>query len=47
MFVALLGGLAARVKDANVVSGIMDITFWRAVAMGITAGIDKFFGITV
>jgi VIT1/CCC1 family predicted Fe2+/Mn2+ transporter len=47
VFLALLGGLAARVGGANVVYGIMRITFWSAVAMGVTAGIGRLFGTTV
>lgn len=47
MFLALSGGLAARVRGANVVSGIIDLTFWWTVAMAVTAGTDRLFVTTV
>jgi len=44
LFLALLGGLAARIGGAGVVAGVIRVTFWGALAMGITAGIGKLFG---
>jgi VIT1/CCC1 family predicted Fe2+/Mn2+ transporter len=44
LFLALLGGLAAYIGSANVVTGIMRITFWSALAMGVTAGIGALLG---
>jgi VIT1/CCC1 family predicted Fe2+/Mn2+ transporter len=44
VFLALLGGLAARVGGANVTTGVMRITFWSALAMGVTAAIGSLFG---
>lgn len=44
LFLALLGGLAAHVGGANVATGIMRITFWSALAMGVTAGIGALIG---
>ncbi len=41
---ALLGGVAARVGGAGVVAGAIRITFWGALAMGITAGVGAWFG---
>src|SRR5713101_2695737 len=36
---ALLGGMAARVGGARVTVGAMRVTFWGALAMGLTAGV--------
>ena len=44
MFLALLGGLAARVGGAGVMVGAMRVTFWGAMAMAVTAGIGRFAG---
>jgi VIT1/CCC1 family predicted Fe2+/Mn2+ transporter len=44
LFLAFLGGLAARIGRANVATGIMRITFWSALAMGVTAGIGALIG---
>jgi VIT1/CCC1 family predicted Fe2+/Mn2+ transporter len=44
LFLALLGGLAARVGGAGVAAGAMRVTFWGALAMGITAGVGAIFG---
>ena len=41
---ALLGGMAARVGGARVTVGAMRITFWGALAMGLTAGVGALFG---
>jgi len=43
-FLALLGGLAARVGGARVAVGAMRVTFWGALAMALTAGVGAFFG---
>ena len=47
MFLALLGGLAARVGGAGVAIGAIRVTFWGALAMAVTAGIGWLFGIIV
>ena len=47
VFLALLGGLAARTGGANVAVGVMRITFWSALAMGVTAGIGALLGTVV
>jgi vacuolar iron transporter family protein len=47
LFLAFLGGLAAHIGSANVATGIMRITFWSALAMGITAGIGALIGTAV
>jgi vacuolar iron transporter family protein len=44
LFLAFLGGLAAHIGSANVAQGVMRITFWSALAMGITAGIGALIG---
>lgn len=44
VFLALLGGLAAHIGGANRVTGIMRITFWSALAMGVTAAIGALIG---
>jgi VIT1/CCC1 family predicted Fe2+/Mn2+ transporter len=47
VFLAVLGGVAARVGGANVTKGAMRVTFWGALAMGLTAGVGKLFGTVV
>jgi len=47
LFLAFLGGLAAHIGSADVATGIMRITFWSALAMGITAGIGALIGTAV
>jgi len=44
LFLALLGGLAARAGGARVILGAMRVTFWGALAMAVTAGIGALFG---
>ena len=44
IFLALLGALAARVGGAPVAPSALRVTFWGALAMGITAGIGALFG---
>ena len=44
VFLALLGGVAARVGGAGVTLGAMRVTFWGALAMGLTAGVGALFG---
>jgi VIT1/CCC1 family predicted Fe2+/Mn2+ transporter len=43
-FLAILGGLAARVGGASVTIGAVRVTFWGALAMALTAGVGKLFG---
>ena len=45
IFLALLGGIAARTGGAGVAKGSMRITFWGALAMVITAGVGALFGV--
>jgi VIT1/CCC1 family predicted Fe2+/Mn2+ transporter len=44
LFLALLGGLAAYTGGARIITGIVRVTFWGALAMAITAGIGALFG---
>jgi len=44
VFLALLGGLAARAGGASVTAGALRVTFWGALAMGLTAGVGALFG---
>jgi VIT1/CCC1 family predicted Fe2+/Mn2+ transporter len=44
VFLAVLGGLAARVGGANVTTGAMRVAFWGALAMGLTAAVGALFG---
>ena len=44
VFLAILGALAARVGGARVTVGAMRVTFWGALAMGLTAGVGALFG---
>ncbi len=41
VFLALLGGLAAYVGGARVMAGVLRVTFWGALAMGLTAGVGE------
>jgi VIT1/CCC1 family predicted Fe2+/Mn2+ transporter len=44
---AMLGGVAARVGGAGVLVGAIRITFWGALAMGLTAAVGAAFGTNV
>jgi vacuolar iron transporter family protein len=44
---ALLGALAARAGGASVTPSAIRVTFWGALAMGITAGVGVLFGTVV
>jgi vacuolar iron transporter family protein len=46
-FLALLGGVAARVGGANIATGAIRVTFWGALAMAVTAGVGALFGTAV
>jgi vacuolar iron transporter family protein len=47
VFLALLGGMAARAGGAGVIIGAVRVTFWGALAMAVTAGIGRLFGTLV
>ncbi len=44
VFLALLGGLAARAGGAGVTVGAIRVTFWGALAMAATAAVGALFG---
>jgi VIT1/CCC1 family predicted Fe2+/Mn2+ transporter len=44
LFLAILGGLAARAGGARVTLGAIRVTFWGALAMAATAGVGALFG---
>ncbi|EIL90960.1 MAG: VIT family protein [Rhodanobacter sp.] len=45
VFLAILGGLAARTGGARIRAGAIRITFWGALAMAITTGVGMLFGV--
>ncbi|MGK5093828.1 VIT family protein [Deltaproteobacteria bacterium TL4] len=46
IFLAVLGGLAAHAGGASVAFGAARVTFWGALAMGLTAAVGMWFGVT-
>jgi len=44
---ALLGALAAATGGADLVPGVVRVTFWSALAMAVTYGVGTFFGTVV
>jgi VIT1/CCC1 family predicted Fe2+/Mn2+ transporter len=44
IFLAVLGGLAARAGGAGVVAGALRVTFWGALAMAATSGVGALTG---
>jgi len=44
VFLAILGGLAARTGGASIIVGAIRVTFWGALAMGLTAAVGRIFG---
>lgn len=47
LFLAILGASAARAGGASVSIGAMRVTFWGALAMGVTAAVGALFGAVV
>ena len=45
VFLALLGAIAAKAGGAPVVFGAIRVTFWGALAMALTAGVGRLFGV--
>jgi VIT1/CCC1 family predicted Fe2+/Mn2+ transporter len=45
LFLALLGSLAARAGGAAMSLGAIRVTFWGALAMALTAGVGRLFGV--
>jgi VIT1/CCC1 family predicted Fe2+/Mn2+ transporter len=46
-FLAILGGLAAKAGGARAAGGALRVTFWGALAMGLTYGVGALFGAVV
>ena len=46
IFLAILGGIAAFAGGASAARGAVRVTFWGALAMGLTAGVGALFGAT-
>ncbi len=44
VFLALLGGMAARTGGAPMMAGMVRVTFWGALAMGLTSVVGALFG---
>jgi VIT1/CCC1 family predicted Fe2+/Mn2+ transporter len=47
IFLAVLGGIAAKTGGSGVLKAILRITFWGTVAMGLTALVGYVFGVEV
>jgi len=47
LFLALLGTLAAYTGGSSIIKSAFRVTFWGALAMGLTAGVGAFFGTAV
>jgi VIT1/CCC1 family predicted Fe2+/Mn2+ transporter len=47
IFLTLLGILAAYTGGSSIIKGAVRVTFWGALAMGLTAGVGFLFGTTV
>lgn len=47
IFLAGLGGVAAKAGGASIVTGAVRVFFWGAIAMAITAAVGKLFGTAV
>ena len=45
VFLAVLGGIAARAGGAPVLRASMRVGFWGALAMALTAGVGRLFGV--
>ena len=45
VFLAMLGAIAAKAGGASMVVGTVRVTFWGALAMALTAGVGRVFGV--
>lgn len=45
VFLAFIGGVAARIGGAPITVGAIRVTFWGALAMALTAGVGRLFGV--
>jgi vacuolar iron transporter family protein len=43
-FLAILGGLAAKVGGANIKKGVLRVTCWSALSMAVAVGVGAMFG---
>lgn len=46
LFLAVLGALAAQAGGASLYKGAIRVTFWGAIAMVLTAGVGRLFGVS-
>ena len=44
---AVLGGLGASAGGAGILRGSLRVTFWGALAMGVTAAVGALFGVSM
>ena len=44
VFLALLGGIAAFTGGAPIMAGVVRVTFWGALAIGLTSVVGALFG---
>jgi VIT1/CCC1 family predicted Fe2+/Mn2+ transporter len=42
---AVLGAISAHLSGAPVAKGVWRVTFWSALALGVTAGVGAMFGV--
>jgi len=47
VFLGVLGGVAAKAGGAPMANGVLRVTFWGALAMGLTAAVGRIFGVAV
>ena len=47
VFLGILGSIAARAGGASMLRGSIRVTFWGALAMALTAGVGRLFGVAV
>lgn len=47
LFLAVMGGIAARAGGAPILRASLRVTFWGAMAMALTAGVGRLFGVMV
>jgi VIT1/CCC1 family predicted Fe2+/Mn2+ transporter len=45
VFLAVLGGIAAKAGGAPILKAAIRVTFWGALAMALTAGVGRLFGV--
>jgi VIT1/CCC1 family predicted Fe2+/Mn2+ transporter len=45
VFLAMLGAIAAKAGGASLVIGAIRVVFWGGLAMALTAGVGKMFGV--